>query len=346
MADKIDYTKLDSQELIDRIKKGGRDQEKIFDEVSRRLRLDDRDALELVVELCQGDKEDPLTKDARFHLLDNFKPYIKTIILDKFTERQHDHICEELVHDKIDKKVYKGIATMKYQGFPSFKNWLATISNNASSDHFKKCRSSKVKIPLDSPDPPGNIIVATSTIIEEALADNETLRLILEARQDLTEDEWNAVVLFHFFEIGVKRSAKLLICSQGTISNWTESGGKKIGEFLEARGFDSSAYKKNVKPSKPSKKKKRRGSPPPKTPPCLESRAALWHLKNYVHDMPEEIEQDAILLTWALGKKVSDSAKVLGYTKKEMTDLIWRVSPEVVKYLKSQGISVKLDFII
>lgn len=132
----------------------------------------------------------------------------------KFTGSRED--AEDVTQDVFTKL---GGSISRFKGESTFKTWLYTITSNTAKDYFRKHKSRLKQVAFeDSPD-----IVSADENQEDSLYKKQ----IIKAVGRLPEKLKQAIILVYSEGLTHAEAAKILNCSEGTIS-WRVHEARKL----------------------------------------------------------------------------------------------------------------------
>ncbi|MDO4748204.1 MAG: sigma-70 family RNA polymerase sigma factor [Eubacteriales bacterium] len=117
-----------------------------------------------------------------------------------------------------------------------FSTWIYTIASNAIKDHIRKV-TVRNKYSCSSSDVFLESIVSDECSCDEKLFENESLELLADALESLSERERRIVVLHYYKDLPHKEIAKELSLTYSNVRYINHQAIKKIKAYFQMREF-------------------------------------------------------------------------------------------------------------
>lgn len=149
-----------------------------------------------------------------------------------YRHAKNDEDAEDIAQE-VFAKVYRALPAWKPQA--SFKTWLYTIARNMCTDHYRG-RSRRPTQSLEAlqddsfEEPP---VTDFGSDPERLLEDAEIKQLITEALNELSDQQREVFILYHYQHLQIKEIAELLGIADGTVKMHRHRAMKKLRMVLE-----------------------------------------------------------------------------------------------------------------
>ncbi len=186
----------------------------------------------------------PVSRQTDEQLIEQFRQG-SVQAFERLMQRYRDDICAyayrhaksyedaEDIAQEVFAKVYRALPAWKPQA--SFKTWLYTIARNLCTDHhrgrIRRPTQSLEALQADSSDEPTAPDSANDPV--RNLEESEIHTVIAEALDQLSDQQKEVFVLYHYQHLQIKEIAKVLEIADGTVKMHRHRAMKKLRILLE-----------------------------------------------------------------------------------------------------------------